>query len=107
MTERRELDGDCRDRASYAHDLLSRQRREMSNTRQASFRLGPEAERQLGELAGLSGNTRTEVLRELISIRYAGLHSAEERSKKSKSGEADPAQMLLDEILAPEVDGDR
>lgn len=76
----------------------------MANTRQASFRLGEEAERKLEELAGLVGSSRTEVVRSLISNRYAELHPVKE---PKKSVDADPAQLLLDEILSNEIRVDR
>lgn len=76
----------------------------MANTRQASFRLGEEAERKLEELASFVGSSRTEVVRSLISNRYAELHPVKE---SKKSVETDPAQLLLDEILSNEIRVDR
>lgn len=60
-------------------------------------------ERKLDELASFAGSSWTEIVRALISNRHAELHSV----KEPKSVEADPAQMILDEILSHEIGVDQ
>lgn len=74
----------------------------MANTRQVSFRLGADTENKLDELAGMSGSSRTEVVRTLILARHAELC----QQKKPKRGELDSSQMVLDEFLYSEAGED-
>lgn len=72
----------------------------MANTRRVSFRLGGETEQKLNELAQLADSSRTEVVRSLITNRYAELPPDE---KPTKHPETDSTQMILDEILSNEI----
>lgn len=72
-------------------------------TKANNFRLGAEAERRLTEIAESRGDNRTEVLRALIAREHAKLS----QQRVAPSQEADPAQMILDEILSHEIHVDQ
>lgn len=68
-------------------------------TKANNFRLGPESERRLTEIADSREVDRTEVLRVLIAKEHARLSQGRVASNQG----ADPAQMILDEILSDET----